>query len=204
MTSTTLVNYYQILNIASNSNEAEIKGAFRKLAKKYHPDINKTAEAPEKFKKVYMAYEVLSDPFKKRLYDELLASANNENEQQDKTTFNYDAGFEEWEYRAEARANHYADMRYEQFKKQELNGFEFIYHQLALFFGVIVLFLIGGGALYFSKNVIVAVINGKASPYSIIGAIILIVFAFTILWYVMQMTKAFGGTFWRKLKKSKP
>ena len=196
-----MVNYYHILNIEIDASASEIKSAFRRLAKKYHPDINESLEAPERFKKIYMAYEVLSDPFKKRMYDDLYAGAQALDDNTGETTFNYDAGFEEWEYRAEQRSNHYAKMRYDQFRKKELGGLELIYHQFALFVGVIVLFFIGGGSLYFSKNVIIAVINDKASPFALVGAIMLVGFGLTILWYVIQMTKAFGGTFWSKLKR---
>jgi len=63
-------DYYEILGLDKNATDADIKKAYRKLAKKYHPDLNpgdKTAEA--KFKEVNEAYEVLSDPKKKAQYD---------------------------------------------------------------------------------------------------------------------------------------
>ena len=64
-------DYYEVLGIAKGASEAEIKSAYRKLAKKYHPDLNpgdKTAEA--KFKEVNEAYEVLSDKEKRARYDQ--------------------------------------------------------------------------------------------------------------------------------------
>lgn len=63
-------DYYKILGINKNAAEDEIKKAYRKLALKYHPDKNKTAEAEEKFKEVAEAYEVLSDKKKKEIYDQ--------------------------------------------------------------------------------------------------------------------------------------
>lgn len=64
-------DYYEILGVNRNSTEAEIKSAYRKLARKYHPDINKTKEAEEKFKDINEAYEVLSDKSKRSRYDSL-------------------------------------------------------------------------------------------------------------------------------------
>ena len=63
-------DYYKILDIKKNATEQEIKQAYRKKALKYHPDRNKNnKEAEEKFKEAAVAYEVLSDPQKRRVYD---------------------------------------------------------------------------------------------------------------------------------------
>ncbi len=61
---------YETLGVSENASADEIKKAYRKLARKYHPDINKTDEAQEKFKEINAAYEVLSDPEKKAQYDQ--------------------------------------------------------------------------------------------------------------------------------------
>lgn len=63
-------DYYEVLGIDKNASSDDIKKSYRKLAKKYHPDINKEAGAEEKFKEINEAYEVLSDPQKKQIYDE--------------------------------------------------------------------------------------------------------------------------------------
>lgn len=64
-------DYYKILGVSKSADEKEIKTAYRKLAKKYHPDINKAPDAEQKYKDVNEAYEVLNDPEKRKLYDDL-------------------------------------------------------------------------------------------------------------------------------------
>ncbi|MDO4415480.1 MAG: molecular chaperone DnaJ [Erysipelotrichaceae bacterium] len=63
-------DYYEVLGISKGASDDEIKKAYRTLAKKYHPDINKAPDAEEKFKEINEAYEVLSDPNKKATYDQ--------------------------------------------------------------------------------------------------------------------------------------
>ena len=60
---------YQTLEISENATEAEIKKAYRKLARQYHPDVNKDANAEEKFKEINAAYEILSDKKINQQYD---------------------------------------------------------------------------------------------------------------------------------------
>jgi len=61
---------YKTLGVAKGANEKEIKKAYRKMAMKFHPDKNKSAGAEEKFKGIAEAYEILSDPKKKEIYDQ--------------------------------------------------------------------------------------------------------------------------------------
>lgn len=64
-------DYYEVLGVSKDASDAEIKSAFRKLAKKYHPDLNKDdPSAADKFKEAQEAYEVLSDQNKRKQYDQ--------------------------------------------------------------------------------------------------------------------------------------
>ncbi|MBI5812150.1 MAG: DnaJ domain-containing protein [Meiothermus silvanus] len=62
-------DYYATLGVSKNASQDEIKKAFKKLARKYHPDVNKDPGAEEKFKEINEAYTVLSDPEKRQFYD---------------------------------------------------------------------------------------------------------------------------------------
>ncbi|MEI4769495.1 molecular chaperone DnaJ [Psychrobacillus sp. FJAT-51614] len=63
-------DYYEVLGLTKGASQDEIKKAYRKLSKQYHPDINKEADAEEKFKEISEAYEVLSDEQKRAQYDQ--------------------------------------------------------------------------------------------------------------------------------------
>ena len=62
-------DYYRTLGLAKGASDDDIKKAYRKMALKYHPDKNKSPGAEEKFKEIAEAYDVLSDPKKKEIFD---------------------------------------------------------------------------------------------------------------------------------------
>ena len=75
-------DYYDVLGVSRNADASTIKKAYRKLAKKYHPDTNQgDARAEQMFKEVNEAYDVLGDPEKKKMYDQFGHAAFDQNAQ---------------------------------------------------------------------------------------------------------------------------
>ena len=71
MATTAKKDYYELLGIKKSAAADDIRKAFRKLARKYHPDVNPDKSAEEKFKAISEANDVLSDPKKRKIYDQV-------------------------------------------------------------------------------------------------------------------------------------
>jgi curved DNA-binding protein len=85
-------DYYQVMGVARDATEAQIKQAYRKLARKYHPDVSKEKDAEARFKEVGEAYEVLKSPEKRAAYDQL--GQNHRAGEEFRPPPNWDSGFE--------------------------------------------------------------------------------------------------------------
>lgn len=123
-------DYYEILGVKRDASEAEIKSAYRKLARKYHPDVNKTKEAESKFKDINEAYEVLSDKAKRQRYDSLGSNW------QGGQSYTPPPGFEQFNFGA-GNGGAYQSFN---FNGQDLGGFSDFFSSL---FGDM---MMGGGA----------------------------------------------------------
>ncbi len=86
-------DYYKIMGVGKDASQKEIKSAYRKLARKYHPDVSKEKDAEERFKELGEAYEVLKDPEKRTAYDQLGANWK-AGQQGFQPPPDWDAGFE--------------------------------------------------------------------------------------------------------------
>ncbi len=85
-------DYYEVMGVARDATQDDIKRAYRKLARKYHPDVSEDKDAEARFKEVGEAYEVLKDPEKRAAYDQL--GANWKTGQEFRPPPNWDEGFE--------------------------------------------------------------------------------------------------------------
>ena len=85
-------DYYKVMGVARDASMDEIKRAYRRLARKYHPDVSKEADAETRFKEVGEAYEVLKDPEKRAAYDQL--GSRWKEGQEFRPPPDWDAGFE--------------------------------------------------------------------------------------------------------------
>ena len=129
------MTYYQILEIEVDANAADIKKAFRRLAMKYHPDISTEHEAETRFKIIYIAYEILSDPYKRKLYDEFQLHKHTEPDPE--------PVINEWQRKAYSQAGRYSRMHYKEFDDTMLSKLTFHTHQGVAFLFCFALLCVG-------------------------------------------------------------
>jgi curved DNA-binding protein len=86
-------DYYKIMGVSRDASQSDIKRAYRKLARKYHPDVSKEPDAEKKFKEVGEAYEVLKDPEKREAYNQLGENWRSQQEFKPPPDWNADFGF---------------------------------------------------------------------------------------------------------------
>ena len=127
-------DYYAILEIETNSTESDIRKAYRRLAKQYHPDVNKAKNAHEKFIEISEAYEFLINHNRK--YAEEFTSEPIREERE--TNYRESAEFEKFRQEAHEKAQQHAKMRYDEFKKQHEAFQKSGINDLALLFTIIV------------------------------------------------------------------
>ena len=118
--------YYAIMEVSEHANYREIRTAFRRLAKKYHPDLNNSEQAEEMIKKINAAFEVLSDKEKRREYDSICFNDNNYLPKQKKENYNEN---ENNKSRIN-NADNYSKSRKEDDSSQVPNGYQSVYFNL--------------------------------------------------------------------------
>ncbi len=139
-------NYYTVLGINPQASSDEVKRAYRKLAKASHPDVNPSPKAAENFVQITEAFEILSDPSKRAVYDyklkrdrrppvQMTGTAHRQKTEQQRA-------YEAWVRQARAEARRNAQMKYDDFKRSRVEKAELeIYHYLQYFIiGLVFLF----------------------------------------------------------------
>lgn len=111
-------DYYRILEIDKKATKSEIVKSFRLLAKKYHPDLNKSADASFKFREIYEAYEILVDEHKRISYDNIYNNFYGYTNKQ--TGANNESDYINWTQKAQENANKYSHLKYRDFAKNVL------------------------------------------------------------------------------------
>lgn len=150
------MNYYKILEIEQNASGEEIKIAFRKLAKKYHPDLNKRAGAKENFHLVYTAYEILNDPLKRHVHDAILRVNEQRPQQLD--------DLELWRMHARRKARHYAKMRYTRFSERQMGPLEFHTRQVMYMVSFFAIACFGAALLMEGVKALAAITENPVNP----------------------------------------
>ena len=114
------MNCYDVLDVKSNATLEEITSAFRVLAKKYHPDLNKEEKAKEIFVSIFEAYEILKNPDKRKVYDILIHRPDNDEKNAKNFHENETKYIDEWKSDARSTGEYYANNEYSIFEQRVL------------------------------------------------------------------------------------
>lgn len=109
-------DYYRILGVPKTATEEQIKKAFRKLARTWHPDVNSSPEAEDKFIEIHEAYECLRDPHSRKVYN-ISRNRKARPKRTQTRTRHYQKKSEAQSRRAREHAKKYAKMRFEEYEK---------------------------------------------------------------------------------------
>ena len=144
-----IFNYYEVLGVSSNATLQEIKKAYRSLALKYHPDVNKEPNAHEAFIKITEAYEVLSDFDKRNYYDKVYS-------EESKTFHNTNEGdnINKWREESKKKAEAYSKMPIDDFKYKILDFTVEIYDGGKKVVKVILSIMVFGYIIYLFGNLV--------------------------------------------------
>jgi len=113
------MTYYETLGVPESATKEEIKAAFRKLAKLYHPDLNSDEKAGEKFIEIEVAYQCLSKTASKNTYD-ILLKIQRENRGNGRVSQKFENDLRRAQSKANQKANYDAQMNYKQFQRSEM------------------------------------------------------------------------------------
>ena len=120
-------DYYKILEVNKRASQQDIKAAYRKQALKFHPDVNKSANAHERFIEINEAYEILSDPEKKGVYDTFYDSYTSKQALESTEVSIMQSKYSSWQASAKSKAESYAKMSFKEFQYQVLDKLVQVY-----------------------------------------------------------------------------
>jgi len=131
------MNHYETLGITRNATQEEIAGAFRSLAKQYHPDHNNAPDAKNRFIRIYEAYSILKDENKRKVYDALVFKKTEDV----KTETEQAKTYTQWQETAKKEAERYSETKFSEFKKEVFESVKFGCMSRLVFLGFMALII---------------------------------------------------------------
>lgn len=179
-------DYYQVLNLNKNCTAKEIKSAFRRLSKQFHPDLNDSPDAEPKFIEIYEAYQILIDSSKRKKYDDLRSKQKNQSiVRYQKKRKESEQKFQEWSAQARREGYQYSRMNFKNFAKQVFDVLEEV-SILVLYSFLSFLETFAAGA----TSVVALMIPGMKKLYPLLFVNII---ASVYLWYLLIKLKEREG-----------